>query len=61
MRPNKELDSEILKFLHNFVDYRINSEMEEPYRGMILHAFKKFRTPAEIKTLISKYSKYKIS
>jgi len=59
MRTSKAKDDLILDAMNLLVDSRINRNLQEPYRTMVLRAFKKFRTADEINSILDKAKYYK--
>jgi len=59
MRTSKAKDDLILDAMNLLIDSRINRNLQEPYRTMVLRAFKKFRTADEINSILDKAKYYK--
>jgi len=59
MRSSKEKDDLILDAMNLLVDSRINRNVPEPYRTMVLRAFRKFRSQSEIDKILNKAKYYR--
>jgi len=59
MRSSKEKDDLILDAMNLLVDSRINRNLPEPYRTMVLRVFKKFRSTSQINSILNKAKYYR--
>jgi len=59
MRFSTKKDDLILDAMNLLIDSRISRNLQEPYRTMVLRAFKKFRSQSEIDKFLNKARYYK--